>query len=233
MTKRKAIVSVFDDIMISVMTCIKNAGYKVTLVEEFEDAVELLEFRNYDLLVYEVSPPHGIQIIKKIRQICYGAIISIIKSTDFADCEPYLAIVDDVILHDFAPEELIARARTVSQHPRTSWLNRDIYGLPLVFGDLHIYTVSKQVLFMKKPIPLTRTEFNILLCLAVNAGAVLSRYEIYVSVWSDTDYYNFDVEKNINNHISNIRKKLKIYTSNDYIRAKNGEGYVFIPIIQN
>ncbi|UTY40789.1 helix-turn-helix domain-containing protein [Allocoprobacillus halotolerans] len=78
----------------------------------------------------------------------------------------------------------------------------------------------------EREIYLTAKEFEILCLLASNPNRVFT-YEIIMDiVWHEN--YSYYFRKAINNHVSNLRKKLKTESGDpDYIKSVTGIGYKF------
>ena len=93
-------------------------------------------------------------------------------------------------------------------------------------GDLRFCLEHRLVSVRGQEIDLTAKEFDILALLIMNPKRVFT-YEMIVDiVWSENyDYYS---RKAVNNHISNLRKKLKIEPDiPDYIKSVHSIGYKF------
>lgn len=73
-----------------------------------------------------------------------------------------------------------------------------------------------------KRISLTRQEFKIMELLLSNPKRVFSKQDIYNYAW---DNYYMGEDKTINMHISNIRRKLKAVSEEDYIETVWGIGF--------
>ncbi|MDO5410641.1 MAG: response regulator transcription factor [Lachnospiraceae bacterium] len=93
-------------------------------------------------------------------------------------------------------------------------------------GDLYICLEYRRVIVHEQEIALTVKEFDILLLLIMNPGRVFTYELIMELVWhEDYTYYS---RKAINNHVSNLRKKLKTKPGDpDYIKSITGIGYKF------
>ena len=75
-------------------------------------------------------------------------------------------------------------------------------------GDLYIGLEQRLVIVKGREIPLTVKEFDILVLLMMNPNRVFTYELIMDLVWNeDYAYYS---RKAINNHVCNLRKKLKI-----------------------
>ena len=77
-----------------------------------------------------------------------------------------------------------------------------------------------------REITLTVKEFDILVLLMMNPKRVFT-YEIIMDlIWKED--YTYYSRKAINNHVCNLRKKLKIRSDDpDYIKSVTGIGYKF------
>lgn len=92
--------------------------------------------------------------------------------------------------------------------------------------DLVIDKMVHRVTWNGNDLHLTRTEFDLLLCLANHAGQVLSKDQLYEMVWHEPQAYQ--VEEVVKAHIKALRKKLSI-SKRTYIKNIWGVGYQFIP----
>lgn len=69
---------------------------------------------------------------------------------------------------------------------------------------------------------LTKSEFKILELLMSNPNQVFTKENIYERVFGD---YYLATDNSINVHISNIIKKIKEYTDDEYIKTVWGIGF--------
>ena len=93
-------------------------------------------------------------------------------------------------------------------------------------GDLYFCLEQRLVTVRSQVIPLTVKEFEIFALLILNPKRVFT-YEMFLDlVWhEDYSYYS---RKAINNHISNLRKKLRVAPGlPDYVKSVYGVGYKF------
>lgn len=73
-------------------------------------------------------------------------------------------------------------------------------------GDLKINPTHRETHYSGKKVKLTSTEFDLLKCLAVRAGQVVSREEILQEVWKEES--NQTGNRTIDVHIRSLRKKI-------------------------
>ena len=77
-----------------------------------------------------------------------------------------------------------------------------------------------------KSIPLTKTEYEILLYLFQNSNHVLTHSQIYERIWQEPDYG--EARKLVSHHVQAIRRKLDLKPdSGVYLRCIRDVGYSF------
>ena len=92
--------------------------------------------------------------------------------------------------------------------------------------DLHFCLEYRTVEVCGQEIELTTKEFDIFALLILNPRRVFTYEMIMDIVWNEP--YNAYSRKTIINHISNIRRKLKLHSEiPDYIKSVYGVGYKF------
>lgn len=91
-------------------------------------------------------------------------------------------------------------------------------------GDLYFCLEQRLVTVRGQAIPLTVKEFDIFALLILNPKRVFTYEMLLDLVWhEDYTYYS---RKAINNHVSNLRKKIKIAPDlPDYVKSVYGVGY--------
>ena len=93
-------------------------------------------------------------------------------------------------------------------------------------GDLYFCLEQRLVTVRGQVIPLTVKEFEIFALLILNPKRVFTYEMLLDLVWhEDYTYYS---RKAINNHVSNLRKKIRIAPDlPDYVKSVYGVGYKF------
>ena len=88
---------------------------------------------------------------------------------------------DDYIPKTFSPRELLARLRAVIRRSMvTAAQARRAPQPPIVVGALKVEPKTREASFHNRPLPLTLTEFDLLVCLARDCGRVLTREQRFV-----------------------------------------------------
>ena len=117
----------------------------------------------------------------------------------------------DYITKPFDTKEMLARIAV--QLRRKKVMDTEDY---LIYDNLRLDMVSRQVLAGDEPVRLTKTEFAILKLLMQNPGQVITKSRILDMISLDTPDCT---EGSLKIHVSNLRKKLRDITETDYIEA--------------
>jgi DNA-binding response OmpR family regulator len=92
-------------------------------------------------------------------------------------------------------------------------------GEPLLrVGQLEVDLTERRVRVGPDEVHLTRTEFDLLVCLAARPRAVLARERLLAEVWGWSDGAG---SRTVDSHIKALRRKL----GGDLIRTVHGVGY--------
>ncbi len=192
-------------------------GYRVLLARSAEDGLDKLSQSQPDFIILDVMLPgmDGIAACRCMRETGYvGPILMLTARNAIPDRVSGLdAGADDYLVKPFAFEELLARIRTLQR--RTGELK-----VVFTFADLELDRNLYSARRAGRPIPLTRTEYDLLTLLLKSPEQVLTRQELVVEVWgTDTD-----VAHNILDvYISRLRRKLG---DPPLIQTLYGVGYI-------
>ena len=200
---------------------LKKNGYSVDSVLDGEEALDYLEYGEYDLVILDIMMPKvdGFEVIKKLRNKGNHTSILMLTARDSADdkVKGLDLGADDYIVKPFDFNELLARIRAVVRRKYGNSSNR------LVIGDLILDTSEKSVTRAGKQIELTGKEYEVLEYLMQSKNRILSREQIKEHVWD----FDYEGDSNIIDVlIKNIRKKIDIETGKQIIYTKRGLGYV-------
>ena len=200
---------------------LKKNGYSLDSVLDGEEALDYLEYGEYDLVILDIMMPKvdGFEVIKKLRNKGNHTSVLMLTARDSAeDKVKGLDLgADDYIVKPFDFNELLARIRAVVRRKYGNSSNK------LVIGDLILDTSEKSVTRAGKQIELTGKEYEVLEYLMQSKNRILSREQIKEHVWD----FDYEGDSNIIDVlIKNIRKKIDVEDRKQIIYTKRGLGYV-------
>ena len=204
-----------------------DEGYDIAEASCGENAIECLD-GSVSMIILDVMMPglDGYQVCKKIREISQIPILFLTAKTKEGDlAEGFASGGDDYLEKPFSYVELIARVNGLIRRYYMYQNNGIREELKYIFikdivVDKEYGTVSKSA----RTIPLTNTEYQILLLLAETKGKIFSLKEIYEKVWGEA-FFSFS-SNTVMVHIRNLREKIED-NANDPLYIKNawGKGY--------
>jgi two-component system response regulator CpxR len=198
-------------------------GFAVTSVHEGNAGLHEASTGSHQLVILDVMLPgiDGRTVLRRLRANSELPVIMLTARGDEADRISGLeAGADDYLPKPFNARELVARMRAVLRRKEISSPQT-----PFTIGDLEVHTKTRRVLQHGAEIPLTGAEFDILLLLLRGAGKPLSRDE---SAESALGRPVGPLDRSIDNHISNLRKKLGAQVNGvERIRNIRGTGYCY------
>jgi DNA-binding response OmpR family regulator len=182
-----------------------DEGYAVRTTDSAEEAVEVLERTEPDLLILDVMLPgkDGFELCREIRTRSPVPILMLTAKTDTVDVVVGLESgADDYVTKPFVTKELVARIRALLRRSRS----QEKAPRRLVVGDLEIFPTAATVTKAGRPVHLTKTEFKLLLALASRPNQVFTREVILQQVW---EYDYFGDSRLVDVHIRRLRAKIE------------------------
>lgn len=216
-----------EDIVKLIKLYLENDGHSIIHAKDGVEALEEFEKNKVDLAIIDIMMPRmdGYELTKNIRDTSNIPIL--ILSAAQLDSDKILGLnmgADDYMVKPFNPLELIARVRALLRrfyHLGASPVTVDEGKLVLgeLVLDTHQLTLEKQGM----PIPLTATEYKLLIMMMKAPGKIFTRMQLYEEVNGDS-YQNDD--NTVMVHISNLRDKIEDDPKNPkYIKTVRGLGY--------
>ncbi|MEM7136048.1 MAG: response regulator transcription factor [Myxococcota bacterium] len=183
-------------------------GFELSRLATGDGAAAAITESKPDLVILDLMLPgdNGLDICKKIRDAYSGAILMLTASQSEADHVAGLELgADDFVNKPIEPRVLLARVRAQLRRLNGRRHVQDENGV-LDVGPLQIDMASRDVSVEGQPVPLTTMEFDVLLRLAIEAGSVVKRDDLYTNVMG-VEYDGID--RGMDVHVSRIRRKLQ------------------------
>jgi len=197
-------------------------GYRVALSEDGKGALQQVDSERPDIVILDwmLPGPDGPEVAMRLREAGHEMPILMLTAKDSVDdrVKGLDSGTDDYLLKPFAPEELLARLRALlrrsdSEGPEPT----------LMYSDLALDPVTREVRRGERVFDLTPTEFKLLECLMQRPRHVLSRDRILDEVWG----YDFGGEDNVLEvYIGYLRRKTEAEGEPRLIHTVRGVGYV-------
>ena len=220
----KKILVVEDDVDIHLLIkdILEKERYKVISAYSGTEAILLIEKNDIDLILLDLMLPGllGEEIIKKVKNIPIIVISAKVSLEDKVNT--LLSGANDYIVKPFEPKELLARIK-VQLRMKNNKENKE-----LKYKDMFLDKMTQTLYIKNNKINLTKTEYAILKQLLLNPKQIITKTKLIQilnennKVSAETQLYD---ENSLKVHISNIRKKIRNVTTNEYIESVWGIGF--------
>ncbi len=201
-----------------------SEGFAVIEARDGQEALQKWGESKPALIVLDIMLPilSGIEVLKQVRNRDNTPIIMLTARADEVDKLLGLELgADDYLSKPFSPRELSARVRAILRRSQ-----RGDNSLNTTFNKLTIDVSRFEAYLGSNLLPLTATEFKILLLLMEHPGQVFSRLQILERTLGDI-YEGY--ERTIDTHISNLRRKMEAVAAHDVkIKTVYGVGYKLV-----
>ncbi len=199
---------------------LQHANFDTLHVATGQAALDAVGSFDPELILLDLGLPDmdGTEVCRAIRKSSQTPIIVVSARGDEIDRVVSLEMgADDYVVKPFGMRELVARIRAVGR--RTALTAEPVAGSPQLLGPLSIDTRTQIVELNGEVVHLTPKEFELLVYLASDPGAVFRRADILHDVW-DTNWYG--TTKTLDAHVAAIRKKLN---NPGWIESVRGVGF--------
>lgn len=196
---------------------LEKKQYKVLDAYSGTEALMIIEKENINLVLLDLMLPglNGEEIIKKVKNIPIIVISAKISPEDKVNV--LLNGANDYITKPFNKDELLARIAVQLRINKNKNVNKE-----LKYKNMFLNEKDHTLYINNKQIYLTKTEYAILKQLLLNPKQVITKTKLIELINIDT----LDGDENsLKVHISNIRRKIRNVTEDEYIESVWGIGY--------
>jgi two-component system OmpR family response regulator len=199
---------------------LRKAGYAVDTAQDGQKGLWLATENDYDVIVLDLLLPviDGLTVLRELRERGKTAHVLVLSAKDMVE-DRVLGLrlgADDYMVKPFSFDELCARLQALV---RRSYQTKN----PVVrLGELELDTAARRVRYAGCEVKLTAREYSLLEILALRAGEVVSRRELWEHL------YEFDSEAASNVVdvlVCSIRRKLGRREPWSLIQTRRGQGY--------
>ncbi len=202
---------------------LRQESHSVEVASDGDAGLYLAMSKSWDVLIVDRMLPgvDGLSVVRALRASNDHTPVLILSAlADVAERVTGLSSgADDYLVKPFAFSELSARVHVLARRaaPATG------EAVELKVGDLRLDLLSREAERGEKRIPLKPREYQLLEYLMRHPGQVVTRTMLLERVWG----YHFDPTTNvIDQHISQLRKKIDRGFDAPLIHTVRGAGYV-------
>lgn len=199
-------------------TLLETSGYKVILLERFDNTLEDILKSKFDLLLLDINLPkmNGETLLKEFRKQSNIPVIMVtsrVGETDEVLSMSYGA--DDYITKPYNPTILLLRISNIFKRMEKSI---DF----LTYDDIKVYQGKGILMKGEEILDLTKNEMIIFSYLLNNRSNIVTRDELMTELWNNEEYIN---ENALTVNISRLRAKLESFGIENAIETRKGLGY--------
>ncbi len=200
---------------------LKNSGYEIETITNFEDTANQILNIDCHLILLDINLPQksGYEICSKIRAKSKIPIIFVTsKNNSMDELKGIMLGGDDYIEKPYNVPILLARIQNL--------LNR-IYSkneaeTKIEYKNMVLDILKSEIRYNENHVELTKTEFKTLYYLLKNTNKIIPRTDIIDYLWDNEVYAD---DNSLSVIITRIREKLKDIGIENLIQTKRGQGY--------
>ncbi len=205
---------------------LNKKGHEVLTAYDGQRGIELAR-ENPDLIILDIMMPKidGFEVCRAIRNSVPCPILFLsARQSEIDKIKGFSLGGDDYITKPFGIRELMARIEAnLRREERTQFINAENKRTKFHFGELVLDILGKNVNIRNMKIPLTKTEYEIIEFLALHAGQVFTKEQVYEQVWG---YDGTGDNTTVVERIKRIRSKIaEVDPDTQYISTVWGIGY--------
>jgi two-component system OmpR family response regulator len=201
-----------------------KAGMETEQAEDGEAGLVAIGVRRPDLVILDINMPRmdGLEVCRRLRAAGDLPILFLSSRDDEVDRVVGLELGgDDYVVKPFSPREVVARVSAILKRGGRALENAGAQD-KVSHGCLALDPEGWEAQWAGSPVPVTATEFQLLLLLASLPSRVFSRDTIIDRLHGP----GFAItDRTIDSHIRNLRAKFAALGGTDLIETRAGIGY--------
>jgi DNA-binding response OmpR family regulator len=206
---------------------LSKEGYEVETLDNPRSALQMIEKREPDLLILDVTMPYidGFEFSVKLRAEGYETPIIFMTAKDSIEdkLQGFTIGADDYICKPYNHQELVARVQAVIRRTKRNGAAENQY---IRDGVIELLPAELKVVMPDHPaVFLTPKEMQVLRMLMTNSGQVVKREQLLLDVWNDNESNSNIVDV----YVRRLRVKLEQDAEKPrHILSVRGVGYKFV-----
>lgn len=217
------ILIVEDDKILSdtIKQCLKN-DYEVEQAFDGEEGVLYAEQDIYDVIILDLMMPimNGYEVLETIRNKKIFTPVLILTAKDALNdkVRGFKSGADDYLVKPFEKEEFLARIEAMIRRN-----NRTYYKNEIVFKDMVLDLKTRKIKIKDGEVCLQGKQFDMLEYLINYKNTIITKEQIFDKIWGVNSETTTNV---VEVYASGIRKELKRFGYDKYIKTIRGVGYM-------
>ncbi len=199
-----------EDLAFGLRCNLEMEGYEIATAATGMEGIERVESFEPNLVILDLMLPgmDGFEVLKTLRKQNYAAPVLILtaRGEEIDKVRGLRLGADDYVTKPFGLMEILARVeallRRSAPKPNGAIAGREVLHL----HNIEIYPESRSVRRKNQLVELAPKEFDLLLELVRQKGAVVSRMYLMKKVWGHTSEI---VSRTVDTHIAELRRKLE------------------------
>ena len=213
-----------DPVVVETLTTyLEHAGFDVIATGDGADGLARAQSPDVAMVILDWMVPgmNGPEVCRRLRAVSSVPVLMLTARTAEDDRVRGLETgADDYVPKPFSPREVVARVQALLR--RSPAVGGRATRPPTSVGELEIDHFKREVRVAGTVVALTPTEFRLAEALVTHPGRTFTREEL-VSRAFGPDYDGLD--RTVDTHITNLRRKLNAGGSHSLIHTVHGVGY--------
>ncbi|MCR6107427.1 response regulator transcription factor [Salipaludibacillus agaradhaerens] len=221
----------------------RSYGYETWVVANGKDALKIINSLKPDAVILDMDLPElsGLDVCRELRQTLNNWLPVVLISVQSDEIEAVLGMelgADDYMVKPLRFKELVARVKAVLRRGQLCCLENETKEEAVSAlkqgkyrsGELVLDPVHLTLYKGKKPVELTRKEFELMFFLMKNKGKAFTRQHLITALTVNDQTYD---ERIIDVFVSRIRRQIEPNRRNPlYIKTVRNVGYMLkdVPI---
>lgn len=197
--------------------------FQVKQAYDGAEGIALAEKEEFDVIVLDVMMPNlsGYEVLEYLRanKIATPVLFLTALNTVQDKVKGLKAGADDYLAKPFDIDELLARLEALVRRGKNGYQNDGL----ISFLDLTIHPGSRSVKIGEQRLTLQGKQYELLEYLVTNKNVIVHKERIFSRIWGFYSTTEFNV---VEVYASQLRKILKPYGYDKYIKTVRGLGYI-------